>query len=226
MRGSAFLSPSVTMLAIVILTRPLLADDGAAAKQTKERPKAIARVEKAAAKAPVPATAITPEREAAALAFARENHAELASLLDGLKRNAPKEYQAALVDLDRAVDRLAKTKERSSERHAYELSEWKITSRIRLLAARLTMSPDPVVEAELRAALRERHELRLSNQRAERDRMQARVAKLDQQIEEMEAKADAIVEKQFVELRKTMPATKPAAKAKPKKPAEEPNRKS
>ena len=202
----------------VVFARPGLSDD-TSDKSNKARPKIVARVEKVAAKPQLPAIRITPERETAALAFARANHAELASLLDGLKRNAPGEYQAALVDLDRAVERLAKVREKSAERHAFELAEWKITSRIRLLAARLTMSSDPTVEAELRAALRERLELRLSAQRAERDRLQIRVSKLDQQIEELASKADATVEKQFVELRKTLPAARPAAKTKSKKPA-------
>ena len=201
-----------------VFARPGLSDD-TADKSNKARPKIVARIEKVAAKPQLPAVAITPEREAAALAFARANHPQLASLLEGLKRNVPGEYQAALVDLDRAVERLAKVREKSAERHVFELAEWKITSRIRLLAARLTMSSDPTVEAELRAALRERLELRLSAQRAERDRLQVRVSKLDQQIEEMASRADATVEKQFVELRKTLPAARPTAKTKSKKPA-------
>jgi hypothetical protein len=179
-----------------------------------------AKAEKAAAnKAHAATTKISPEREAAAIEFAKQNHPELAGLLPGLKQNAPKEYQAALLDLDRTVERLAKSKDKSPERHQFELAEWKLTSRIRLLAARLTMSDDPVVEAELRAALRERLELRLDSQRSERDRMQKRVDRLDQQIDEMSSKADAILEKQFADLRKTSPAPKPAAKNKVKRPA-------
>ena len=191
-----------------------IADDNTD-KQTKERPSAAAKTEKPAAKLPV--LAIDPQREAAAIAFAQENHPELASLLEGLKRNAFKEYQAAMIELDRAVDRLAKLKEKSPERHEIELAEWKMTSRIRLLAARLSMYSDPTVESDLRNALRERLEFRIATQRTERDRMQGRVNKLDSQIEEMTSKADSIVEKQFVDLRKALPATKPAAKSKPKK---------
>lgn len=196
----------------------LVADDKTD-KPTGERPKAAAKAEKAAAKQPV--VTISEEREAAALAFAHENHAELSALLEGLKRNAPKEYRAALVDLDRAVERLAKAKEKSAERYEFELADWKITSRIRLLAARLTMSSDPTVELELRAALRERLDLRLAAQRTERDRLQNRVAKLDQQIDEMASKADATIEKQFQDLKKSLPTSKPAAKAKAKKPVDE-----
>lgn len=182
-------------------------------KDKDAKPKAAAKADKPAAKPVVP---ITADREAAALEFARTNHPELASLLDGLKKNAPKEYDAALADLDRTVDRLSKLKEKSVERYEIDLADWKITSRIRLLAARLSMNPDVAVEAELRAALRERLDMRLAAQRSERDRLQSRVAKLNQTIDDTSAKSDAIIEKQFADLRKSMPA-KPAAKTKPKK---------
>lgn len=208
------------LTALALMASPGLADDKAD-KAKQDRAKNAAKVERASARAQAPVSPITPEREAAALAFARENHAELASLLDGLKRNAPKEYQAALIDLDRAVDRIGKLKDKSPDRYEFELADWKITSRIRLLAARLTMSSDPIVEVELRTALRERLDLRLAAQRAERDRLQGRVTKLDQQIEEMASKADATIEKQFLELRKTLP-TRPTTKTKPKKPATAP----
>lgn len=203
-------------LAVVLGTSSGFADDKAEKAAAKERPRAAAaKAEKTPPKAP--AVTITPEREAAAIAFAQANHPELASLLEGLRKNAVKEYQAALVELDRAVDRLGKMKEKAPERYEFELADWKMTSRIRLLAARLTMSSDPIVEGELRSALRERLDFRIAAQRTERDRLQGRVGKLDQQIEEMTSKADSIVEKQFADLRKTLPANKPATKAKPKK---------
>lgn len=206
----------VLALAVVLGASSSFADDKTEKAATKERPRAAAaKAEKVPPKTPV--VAITPEREAAAIAFAQANHPELASLLEGLRKNAAKEYQAALVELDRAVDRLGKTKEKSPDRYEFELTDWKMTSRIRLLAARLTMSSDPVVEGELKAALRERLELRIAAQRTERDRLQGRVGKLDQQIEEMTSKADSIVEKQFADLRKSLPVNKPATKAKPKK---------
>ena len=200
---------------VCIMNAGVCQADDKTTDKAKDAPKNVAKAEKVRVQ---PAVTISPEREAAAILFARENHPELAALLDGLKKNAPREYQAALVDLDRAVERIGKLKDKSPDRHQVELAEWKITSRIRLLAARLTMSEDPTVEAELRAALRERLELRLGAQRAERDRLQVRVTRLDQQIEEMSSRADATIEMQFVELRKTLPAARPA-KPKAKRPA-------
>ena len=137
---SGILNGLLVMISLAAWAQESCADERAAkTSKEKERAKAAAavRVEAATARAekgknpqkaerPIAraAVVIPPEREAAALAFARENHPELAALLEGLKQNAPREYQAALVDLDRAVDRLGKSRERSAERHAFDLSEW------------------------------------------------------------------------------------------------------
>ena len=123
---------AAAIMACIMNVGLCLADDKASEKnsdKTKDVPKNAAKAEKIRIQ---PATTISPEREAAAILFARENHPELAALLDGLKKNAPREYQAALVDLDRAVERIGKLKDKSPDRHQVELAEWKITSRIRL----------------------------------------------------------------------------------------------
>ena len=216
--GQWLIAASLLLACVFDVCRPVLADgkdvDVTATQKNPEK------VEKSAAnKAHAVAVKVTSEREAAVLEFARQNHPELASLLQGLKQNAPRQYQAALADLDRTAERLARSKDKSPERHEFELAEWKLTSRIRLLAARLAMSDDPVVEGELRAALRERLESRLAAQRWERDRLQKRVSKLDQTIDDMSSKTDAIVERQFAELRKSLPASKPTVKNKAKRPA-------
>lgn len=207
----------VANLASASVAVPVRADD----KGSDSKPKSISKGDKptsgSKSEKPTSKVGISADREAAALNFARSNHPELASLLEGLKKNAPAEYQAGLTELDRAVERLAKLKEKSVERYEVELADWKITSRIRLLAARLTMSEDPTIEVELRSALRERLEMRVAAQRTERDRLQARIDKLNQSIDESSATAEVIVDKQFAELKKTLPA-KPTGKGKPKKP--------
>ena len=206
---------------IAVSSQPTWADEKVATAKddVKATTKSPAKGEKAGTKKAAGATpAISPEREAAALEFAQRNHLELVSLLQGLKKNAPKEYQAALTDLDRSADRLTKLKDKAPERYEFQLSEWKITSRIRLLAAKLAMAEDPAVESELRAALRERLELRLSAQRTERDRLRKRVEKLDQTIGEMSSTTDELIEKQFSELRKTVPVSKASAKNKSLRP--------
>ncbi len=187
------------------------------------KPNNAAKPERNAAsgKAHAAATKITPEREAAAIAFAGENHPELATLLTNLKQNNPTEYRAAVAELDRIVERLAAMKQKNPQQHDSELTHWKMDSRIRLLAARLTMSDNPAIEAELKAAVREKVELTLAERKAERERLQKRVEKLDQTIGELSTKLDDVAEKEFAAVKRTAQSSKPTAKSKPVKKGEE-----
>lgn len=126
------------------------------------------------------------EREAAALQFAAEHHAELASLLEQLKSSNPKGYRTALQELSTQSERLTRLKTRMPERYDGELAFWKLNSRIRLLAARSVMSDNDASRAELRALLLERNDLRLSLAREDRQRQAARLEKLDVTIRQME----------------------------------------
>ena len=187
------------------------------------KPNNAAKPERNAAsgKAHAAATKITPEREAAAIAFAVQNHPELATLLTNLKQNNPTEYHAAVVELDRIVERLAAMKQKNSQQHDSELALWKLDSRIRLLAARLTMSDNPAIEAELKAAVREKVELTLAERKAERERLQKRVEKLDQTIGELSTKLDDVAEKEFAAIKRSAQSSKPTTKARPVKKGEE-----
>ena len=187
------------------------------------KPNNAAKLERNAAsgKAHAAATKITPEREAAAITFAGENHPELATLLTNLKQNNPTEYRAAVAELDRIVERLAAMKQKNPQQHDSELTHWKMDSRIRLLAARLTMSDNPAIEAELKAAVREKVELTLAERKAERERLQKRVEKLDQTIGELTTKLDDVAEKEFAAVKRSAQSSKPTVKTKPVKKGEE-----
>lgn len=161
---------------------------------------------------------VSPAAEAAALDFAREHHPELASLLDQLQSSAPKEYQAAIADLSRTRERLERSREKTPERYALELAEWKVNSRIRLLAARMAMGGDTSLEAELKAAVRERFDLRLQLQAEERERLSKRLERLDEQIAEQRRKADELIERDFATLRKGATSAAVSAAEKKNKP--------
>jgi hypothetical protein len=135
--------------------------------------------------------------EAAIIEFARTHHPELAGLLEALKNSAPKEYRAALLDLDKTRERLDKVRKSAPERHDLELAEWKASSRIRLLAARLAMGGDPALEGELKAAIAERYELRIQLLKDERVRLEKRIAKLDETVAEQERRRTDALEKEF-----------------------------
>ncbi len=138
--------------------------------------------------------------EKAALAFAEDHHPELAGLLRQLKENADEEYRKAISEIDRNRERLERFKERQPEKHAAALREWQLSSRIKLTLARMTLSKDPTLEAELRAMVRERAELRLQPLRAEQVRLTARLEKISTMLDEYDRDPAAAVEKEVTAL--------------------------
>ncbi len=219
------LSAAGLMLACALGSSRLILADGTDSPAVKSipsgKPNPALRSERNAASAKAhAATKITPEREAVAIAFAGQNHPELSLLLTNLKQNNPTEYHAAVVELDRIVERLGSLKSKNLAQHDSELAHWKMDSRIRLMAARLTMSDNPALEAELKIAVREKVELTLAERKAERDRLQNRIEKLDQTIGELTTKLDEVAEKEFAALKRSAQSSKPTAKTKPVKKGE------
>lgn len=169
--------------------------------------------------------AFTPEREAAALAFVREHHAEVADLLDNLRKKRPEQYRRAARELFRASERVQQWQDRDPERYDLELRTWKINSRIQLLLARSTMSPDMDVEAELKSLLAERIEVRLALRRHERKQAAKRLAAIDADIQRLVGNKDEAVERQLAQMRQRVSANrqkiKPAAPKQKPGPADE-----
>jgi hypothetical protein len=152
------------------------------------------------AKASKRVAGFTEEREAAAMTFVRMNHPELAALLDQLKLNDVSEYQRAIRELFHSSEKLAQLQERNPKRYPMELEAWKLNSRIRLLVARLTMSPDPKIEDELRQALVQQVGLRKATLEDDRERLQHRVAELNEQLKKLDEQQNASVEQRMAKL--------------------------
>lgn len=172
---------------------------------------------------------ISATRETAILDFVKTNHAELIPLLEGIKEKAPAEYSAAMIDLDRTLTRLEKIKDNMPARYEAQLVDWKMTSRIRLLTARLAFSNDPAaVETELRTAVRERLEKRLAAQQAEREQVLQRIEKLNSSINDLSTNMDSLIDKEVTQLKAARPAlqAKVPKKAKPSATVEPPVAKS
>ncbi|MBC7821328.1 MAG: hypothetical protein IAG10_30950 [Planctomycetaceae bacterium] len=180
--------------------------------------------DKAPAKRPVVAEAskadaepISPKREKAAVAFAQQHHPELAELLTRLKASHPDQYTKALRELDRTRERLEKAQEKDSDRYAILLREWQLDSRVRLLAARMTMGGTPELETELRQVLLERHDVRLQLLTYDREKSKARFLKMDEQIAEHVQNREASVDRELDKIKKNADLrkrslTKPATK--------------
>jgi len=140
-----------------------------------------------------PAAGATERETAPALAFAAEHHPELVPLLEGIRRDAPAEFSAAIADLDKTRDRLATLGDRQPERQATALADWKLTSRIRLAAARLATNPSPEAEAELRELVGSRARNRAAAGRVERERLSARLQKLNEQLDAFDRDPEAAI---------------------------------
>jgi hypothetical protein len=149
---------------------------------------------------------VTPAREAKAVAFAGKHHPELAELLSRLKKADPPAYEKAIRDVSQNSERLEKLRENDAERYELSLRLWTLDSRIRLLAARSTMSNDPGIEAELRDLLAERQNVRLATFKLERDRLTTRLERLDGQIQQLELDPAAAVENDLARIRREIKA--------------------
>ncbi len=142
--------------------------------------------------------------EAIAIAFATLHHPELAGLLEQLKSMDHKGYNAAVLDLFRTSERLAKYAERTPERYKTELELWKLDSRIRLLAARSAKGMDDSAREQIRDLLLERNRIRLAQFEAERDKLKARIDKVHDSIEELKSKGSELAEHDLDRLVKTV----------------------
>jgi len=160
-------------------------------------------VQPPAARAAGPAAAAPAfdEQAAAALAFAAEHHPELVPLLERLRREAATEFSAAIADLEKTRERIARLGDRQPERQAAALADWKLSSRIRLALARLATNPSAEAEAELRELVAARARKRMAAARAERERTAARLEKLTGELADFDRDPEAAIDREFAAIR-------------------------
>ncbi len=193
-----------TGICLLIIALPLLAQDNstprAAPKSAKEERQ----------------PGFTPEREAAALSFVRQHHPELGDLLAQLKSGNKREYQRAINELFTTSERLALGQERDPLKYELDLRIWKIDSRIRLMAARMSMTEGDLLQGELKELLLEKMDVQLELQLLERQRVATRMEKLDASIERLkkqrEAEAQKSLSRLMQDIQKTRPAKKPTGR--------------
>jgi hypothetical protein len=166
-------------------------------------------------KAPAKSIPLTPEREAAALAFAKTNHPELAELLGNLKTMDESQYKSAVSTLASQADQLAALAKRDPEIHAVALKEWKTQSRIGVLAAKITHldpSAKSSADGELRKLIEDQAGLRIARKELEVKRTAEQLRKAEEQLQKLRSDKDAWIAQQL----KRWLRTKDRPKAKPK----------
>jgi hypothetical protein len=141
----------------------------------------------------------TPDAEAAALAFVRENHPELAGLLEQLKPMRPDEYERAVRELATVSRNLSALKVRNPRAYELGLDAWKARSRVELLTAKLASAPgpSPELESQLRRAVEDQLESEIRQQKFERDQVEARLKKVQENLDRLESRRDSIIESRY-----------------------------
>ena len=209
---------AVTLVMTSALVIRAIADDKPSKANQPSDAKTPAKKPVAVEAAKNDAEPIAPKREAAAIKFAQQHHPELAELLSRLKASHPEQYTKALRELDKTRERLEKVQDNDADRYAILLREWQLDSRVRLLAARLTMSTSVELETELRQVLTERHDVRLQLLTYDREKSKTRLQKVDEQIAEHVQNREVSIDREFDRIKKSAETRKkPLAKPVPKR---------
>ena len=189
-------------------------DDDRGKAKIKDVPPAapIAPVRKSAA---TPAPPVDAGREADALAFVREHHPELATVLEALKPRNPPEYRKAIGELSQVSRTLAEIKTRNPKRYDLALDAWKAKSRVELLAAQLAGASSEELRSQLRLAIEAKLEVDIRRQRFELEQAELAARKARAALDHLEGHRESIVDARFR-------ALQPKKASKSKKPAEAP----
>lgn len=145
---------------------------------------------------------LTKRQEQAALKFARRHHPELAELLKQLDAEMTSEYDKAIRQIHAVSERLERIRKRSPEDYQLQLEAWKVDSRIKLLAARMTISSDKQLQVQMEKLLNEKFTLKERQLKRDRERIQARLERIDRQLETLEQDRDELLQKELARYQK------------------------
>ncbi len=123
------------------------------------------------------------DREAAAWGFVMKHHPQLGEVLSRLKIMHLGQYEKAINQITIAAERISRMQKQDKARGELELEDWKLASQIQLAAAKLSLAnEDAELRQELAKIVRKQLEHRLKVTEYERDRVQARLKVLDEQV--------------------------------------------
>lgn len=142
------------------------------------------------------------EREKIALAFVKEHHRELATLLEQLKAMRPEEYSRAIAELFQVSQSLETLKKNNPPQYEVGLEYWKAKSKAELLAAKLISSPSPELESQLRLALENQLDLEIRKQELLEEQLKARLSQIEKTVKRLKENRDRQIDNRLLELQK------------------------
>jgi hypothetical protein len=146
--------------------------------------------------------AFTSEREAAALQFVAEHHAELGAVLGSLKTLDREQYEQAIRELAQTMERLAMLQAKDPVLYELSLEGWKINSRIEVLAAHLASAKakDPELEAELKDLLYRQIDLQREQVEHNRKRLLESLEGMETNIKWLRDNREQLAQRRFQNL--------------------------
>jgi hypothetical protein len=163
---------------------------------------------------------ISEAQQKQALDFATVQHPELVALLDRLEEINAKEYGRAIRDLYRTSERLRLMADRNPERHALEVSLFKVESRVRLALAQMAMDEETKLEEALAPLMAERRDLKRQILELERRQTTTRLAEIDRQLEALQQDPDGQTRQELKRLKQSVAGQVKPAKGNAKKKAD------
>ncbi len=149
----------------------------------------------------------------ATMAFASENHPELARLLQHLRKSRSLEFQRAARELNQQIEVLEKLKEKNPARYEHQLQLWKDDSQIRVLVAKWSLSKDEAIEKQIRQLLMQRRDTKVAQLKAEQKRLSDQLEKVEKQLTTISDMPEAQIDREWEQLEKKTNANRNDIKA-------------
>lgn len=171
----------------------------------------------------ISAASVTVEDEAKALEFAQAHHPELANLVVRLQKRMQSQYARAIYELHLDATRINRLQPRYPERYDAELRIWKIGSRARLLAARLSRAKNSKTRGEWETSLRkmlvELTEAKAVKLKLEEQRLTQRLESIRRSISLIQDDPNAAAEREMNRLKRSLQRHNSKLKSKTANPA-------
>ncbi|MCC6511920.1 MAG: hypothetical protein IT423_22675 [Pirellulaceae bacterium] len=132
------------------------------------------------------------------LDFVSQHQPELAELIVFLKKKQPADYRQAIRENLKVRDRLVQLEERDPELYAVELNIWKNAAQLRLWAASVSVKSKKLSDedrAQLKRLVAKENELIVQRLTLDKQRAEARIAQLNQQLSKRQAQSESVVAK-------------------------------
>ena len=152
------------------------------------------------------------ESEATVLPFVEEHHSQLLSVLTALKQSNPKEYEAAIGDINKTLRRLSQLEKRNKALYEVDLEAWKTQSRIDLMMARAIAKEHSLDEAALRSLVAQRRAIQVKRLNIELEQLEDRKKQLQDSLVRLEENEKERVDQQVSGMLKRIDSKKPKKK--------------